>query len=82
MLLLGGGLLSGASTLMQASKVPDPPPLPAAEAAPARTPGATVRVGDGTQVETDTTQPEYSSFVEQRTQGKALGGLGRSGLGL
>lgn len=41
-----------------------------------------MRVGDGTQVETDTTQPEYSSFVEQRTQGKALGGLGRSGLGL
>ena len=81
--LLGGSLLSGAASLFAAPKPPDPPPLPALDPAPARTPGATVRVGDGTTDNTtDNTAPEFSTFVEKRVQGKALGGLGRGGLGL
>lgn len=75
-----GGALMG----MKQKKPPAPPPAvnPATPAPNARAGGAVVRVGGDGQKETPEAVPEYSAFQEKRASGKALGGLGRSGLGL
>ena len=65
-------------------KPPPPPPVenPATPAPNARDGGAIVRVGGDGAAGTPNAVPEYSAFQEKRSSGKALGGLGRSGLGL
>lgn len=75
-----GGALMG----MKQKKPPPPPPVenPATPAPNARAGGAIVRVGGDGEAEKTEAVPEYSAFQEKRVSGKALGGLGRSGLGL
>ena len=75
-----GGALMG----MKQKKPAPPPPVvnPATPAPNAREGGATVRVGGDDPAEKTDAVPEYSAFQEKRVSGKALGGLGRSGLGL
>lgn len=73
-----GSTLFGAT----ASK-PPAPEMPAAPAPTARTPGATVRLGDGPQlVNTDPTASTATKPVKERAAGTALGGLGKSTLAL
>jgi hypothetical protein len=77
--------LGGAAALFGGKKdAPAPPPavIPATPADTARTPGADVKVGDGAAAVTASATPAYSGFTAQRITGKALGGLGRGGLGL
>lgn len=85
-ILLGASLaLSAGTALMGASKKPPkPPPVenPATPAPNAREGGAIVRVGGDSKTDQAEAVPEYSAFQEKRLSGKALGGLGRSGLGL
>lgn len=75
-----GGALLGSKQ----KKPPPPPPVvnPATPAPTAREGGAIVRVGGDGAAETTEAVPEYSAFQEKRSAGRALGGLGRSGLGL
>ena len=82
-LLLGalGGL---GAMLGRGKKAPAPPPVqnPATPAPTAREGGAVVRAGTDANKEETEAAPEYTGFAEKRMSGKALGGLGRSGLGL
>lgn len=72
------GLGSTVAGLANKPAVPEPE-VPAGPAAPAKDPGAVVRVGaDNKKVTNDTT--EFKGFVEKRKSGQALGGLGRGGL--
>lgn len=83
--MLAGTAITGVLGMSAMQKAPDPPALPdpASDPAPTHTSNATVRVGgDQLSTTTDTTAPEYVPFTEQRSSGKALGGLGRGGLGL
>lgn len=79
-----GSVVGIGSQVMQMSKADDVPELPAAPADPKRAPGATVRVGDLGAVDGNgENQPaDGNGFKETRVSGKALGGLGRGGLGL
>jgi hypothetical protein len=76
--------LTAGASLFAASKSPKPPKVenPATPAPTARAPGAVVRVGGDSATEQDTTTPDYSILPEKRVSGKALGGLGKGGLGL
>lgn len=78
------GVSAGAALLGRPKKPPPPPPAvnPATPAPNARAGGATVRVGGDAPKEDTETTPEYQTFQEKRVSGKALGGLGRGGLGL
>lgn len=81
------GALSAAGSILPALLTkPDKPPaavVPGSPAPNARTPGATVRIGTGAKDErTEGVGPDKKKFVEQRKSGKALGGLGYSGLAL
>ena len=77
--------ISAGGALMGLKNKPKPPPPaenPATPAPNARDGGAVVRVGGDGKDETPEAVPEYSAFQERRVSGRALGGLGRSGLGL
>lgn len=82
--LLLGALMGGASMLGGGKKAPAPPPVqnPATPAPTARAGGAVVRAGTDAKKEETEAAPEYMDFAEKRVSGKALGGLGKSGLGL
>lgn len=76
---------AGAASSLMAPGPPKPPPLPEPGAMSpdgVRKSNAIVRVGIGDKEESDADAPEYEGFVERRTTGTALGGLGRGGLGL
>ena len=83
-LLLGGlSALGSVASVMMQPKIPDPPPLPASAPDPVRAPGATVRLGVDEMNPDQSTDTEYVPFEAKRVKtGKALGGLGRGGLGL
>jgi hypothetical protein len=78
------GISAGTALLGRPKKPPPPPPAvnPATPAPNARAGGAIVRVGGDEPTEDKETIPEYQTFQEKRVSGKALGGLGRGGLGL
>lgn len=77
-LLLGFGSI--ASALFSKSSTPPQARVP--DAAPTRTPGATVRVGTKDEMTTPEATPTARAFTETRAAGTALAGLGRSGLAL
>lgn len=78
------GAAGSAASALAKPKKPPPPVAPATPAAPAKESGATVRIGDGSSLNTgDDNATTEVQFVERRKQAQALGGLGRSGgLGL
>lgn len=62
---------------------PPAPEMPAAPAPTARTPGATVRLGDGPNTtNTDPVDVSNTSPARERAAGTTLGGLGKSTLAL
>lgn len=87
-LTLIGGALGLFGMFMGQPQQPDPPKVetPAIAAPTSRTPGATVRLGNGDADITNDLNPDNNTatggFVEQRVSGNSLGNLGRSGLAL
>jgi hypothetical protein len=75
---LAGSLAGGGG-----QSAPPPAQVPAAPAPATKDPGATVFLGDDTDLDAaDGSEDPYSQFSEKRASGVALGGLGKSGLGL
>lgn len=79
--LLGAGsaLFGGGN---KASAPPPAAPPVIAPLAATKDPNADVKVGDGVTKADATSTPQFEGFTEKRQTGTALGGLGRSGLGL
>lgn len=80
---IGLAALTGAGALLGNKDAPTPPPVVNPNpTTTAQSPGAVVKVGDGVTDTTTNSTPEYGSFGLKRASGKALGGLGKGGLGL
>lgn len=82
MLTAATALFGGMSAMSKSAPKPPPVANPATPAPTARAAGATVRVGTNEKKVEEGPDADYTGFVEKRASGRALGGLGRSGLGL
>lgn len=76
-IVTAGAALFGVAT----APTPAPPPeMPALAPPAARTNGATVRLGIGSEDNTTKTEAPDLNFTEKRASANSLGNLGRSGL--
>lgn len=77
--------VGAATSLFGGGRDKSPPPPKPPVAAPtlaSRAPGADVKVGDGAASDARSSTPQFDGFATKRVAGRALGGLGRGGLGL
>jgi hypothetical protein len=81
---IGSTLIAGSGKKEGDTIVNTPPAAeaPAIAAPTARVAGADVRLGRKTTKRTEEATGDRAKFKEKRTKGVALGGLGRSGMGL